>query len=155
MDKNIEQVKDFRKNRGEKSYIIYINTIGSYSDEHMNKLFKCFEKINRTKRGNYGTFKARKYSFKDILEKNCVEVCKEVIERLSSIYNYFVDYDYIIATGGTFEAWKDVFINAFKDVEDLRVIPANINNVSVSTVYSNVNGYYYYLSNMLGRSKTA
>jgi len=82
-------------------------------------------------------------------------VCKEVIERLSSIYNYFVDYDYIIATGGTFEAWKDVFINAFKDVEDLRVIPANINNVSVSTVYSNVNGYYYYLSNMLGRSKTA
>ena len=99
--------------------------------------------------------KTRKYSFKDILEKNCVEVCKEVIERLSSIYNYFVDYDYIIATGGTFEAWKDVFINAFKDVEDLRVIPANINNVSVSTVYSNVNGYYYYLSNMLGRSKTA
>lgn len=50
MDKNIEQVKDFRKNRGEKSYIIYINTIGSYSDEHMNKLFKCFEKINSTKR---------------------------------------------------------------------------------------------------------
>ena len=99
--------------------------------------------------------KTRKYSFKDILEKNCVEVCKEVIERLSSIYNYFVDYDYIIATGGTFEAWKDVFINAFKDVEDLRVIPANINNVSVSTVYSNVNGYYYYLSNMLGRSQTA
>lgn len=30
MDKNIEQVKDFRKNRGEKSYIIYIKLLNYY-----------------------------------------------------------------------------------------------------------------------------
>ena len=99
--------------------------------------------------------KTKKYSFKDILEKNCVEVCKEVIEKLCSIYDYFAGYDYIIATGGTFEAWKDIFINAFKDVEDLSVIPANINNVAVSNVYSNVSGYYYYLTNMLRNNKVA
>lgn len=87
MDKNIEQVKDFRKNRGEKSYIIYINTIGSYSDEHMNKLFKCFEKINSTKRvrrGNYGTFKARKYSFKVTMDE-AIELRELYIEELISI----------------------------------------------------------------------
>lgn len=85
MDKNIEQVKDFRKNRGEKSYIIYINTIGSYSDEHMNKLFKCFEKINSTKRvrrGNYGTFKARKYSFKVAMDE-AIELREAIYRRIN------------------------------------------------------------------------
>lgn len=88
MDKNIEQVKDFRKNRGEKSYIIYINTIGSYSDEHMNKLFKCFEKINSTKRvrrvrrGNYGTFKARKYSFKVTMDE-AIELREAIYRRIN------------------------------------------------------------------------
>lgn len=99
--------------------------------------------------------RTKKCSFKDILKKNCEEVCEEVITKLGSIYNYFVDYDCIIATGGTFEAWKNNFINAFKEVEDLRVIPANINNVSVSTIYSNVDGYYYFLTNMLSRSNKA
>lgn len=85
MDKNIEQVKNFRKNRGERTYIIYINTIGSYSDKYMNRLFKCFEKINNTKRirrGNYGTFKARKYSFIVTMDE-AVELREAIYRRIN------------------------------------------------------------------------
>lgn len=87
MYNNIKQENNFRKNRGERTYIIYINTIGSYSDEYMNKLFKCFEKIDdtkRTKRGNYGTFKARKYSFRVTMD--------EAIELREAIYRR-INYD--------------------------------------------------------------
>ena len=85
MDKNIEQVKNFRKNQGERTYIIYINTIGSYSDDYMNKLFKCFDKINNTKRirrGNYGTFKARKYSFIVTMDE-AVELREAIYRRIN------------------------------------------------------------------------
>ena len=35
MYNNIKQENNFIKNRGERTYIIYINTIGSYSDKYM------------------------------------------------------------------------------------------------------------------------
>lgn len=88
MYNNIKQENNFIKNRGERTYIIYINTIGSYSDKYMNRLFKCFEKINNTKRirrGNYGTFKARKYSFIVTMDE-AVELREAIyIEELISI----------------------------------------------------------------------
>lgn len=85
MYNNIKQENNFRKNRGERTYIIYINTIGSYSDEYMNRLFKCFEKIDNTKRirrGNYGTFKARKYSFIVTMDE-AVELREAIYRRIN------------------------------------------------------------------------
>lgn len=89
-------------------------------------------------------------SFQDILLKNSRAVCNDTIERMKSIHDYFYEYDYIIATGGTYDAWASVFNETFKDMKDLQVISANVNDTSLSNVYSNVRGYYFYLVNRIG-----
>ena len=87
------------------------------------------------------------YDFNDILEKNSLQVCSEVIEKMKQIYDYFVRTDYIIATGGTYEAWKEVFADTFRSMTSLELVSANINDVSLSNIFSNVRGYYYYRLN--------
>ena len=82
--------------------------------------------------------------FSDILYKNCRDVCEEAIEKMKSVHNYFVSTDYIIATGGTYEAWKEQFDKVFENMEGLYVVPANANDPSLSNIFSNVKGYYYY-----------
>lgn len=91
--------------------------------------------------------KSSKYEFGGILEKNCKQVCLDTIEKLKSIHNYFATTDFIIATGGTYDAWKNIIADTFKDMEDLRIIPANTNDTSLTNIFSNVRGYYYYRLN--------
>lgn len=93
--------------------------------------------------------KSKKHSFAGILERNNSNVCHEAIERLKSIHDYFSNIDYIIATGGTYDAWEHIFNDTFKDMEDLKIIPGNINDPSLSNIYSNVRGYYFFLANRL------
>lgn len=93
--------------------------------------------------------KSKRYSFAQFLEKNCREVCLETIERMKSIHDYFSDIDYIIGAGGTYEAWSDIFTDTFKDMEDLKIIPGNVNDMSLSNIFSNVRGYYFRLVNLL------
>lgn len=87
------------------------------------------------------------FDFSELLEKNCRNVCSDVIEKLKSVYNYFTKTDYIIATGGTYEAWKNIFSDTFSEMTSLTLVPANINDVSMSNVFSNVRGYYFYRLN--------
>jgi len=89
------------------------------------------------------------YPFGDILEKNARDVCHEAIEKLKSIHNYFEDIQYIIATGGTYDAWAEMFKDAFKNMTSVKIIPGNINDPSLTNVFSNVRGYYHYLNNTL------
>lgn len=93
--------------------------------------------------------KRKTCSFENILKENCKKVCNEAIEKLNNRYNYFLDTDLIIATGGTYDAWGNTFSDAFMDMDDLRIIPGNINEPELSNIYSNVRGYYYYLLNSL------
>ena len=65
------------------------------------------------------------------------------------IHDYFSDIDYIIATGGTYDAWADAFNSKFAEMEGLDIIPGNINDPTLSNVFSNVRGYYFYLMNRL------
>lgn len=90
------------------------------------------------------------YDFSELLDKNCRQVCADVIEKLKSVYNYFARTDYIIATGGTYEAWKNIFSDTFSEMTSLQLVPANINDVSLSNVFSNVRGYYFYRLNAKG-----
>lgn len=85
--------------------------------------------------------------FSDILEKNRKLVCSEVIEKLKSVYNYFAKVDYIIAAGGTYDAWKDYIAEVFQDMDSLELISANSNDTSLSNIFSNVRGYYFYRIN--------
>ncbi len=91
--------------------------------------------------------KSQMFDFNEILEKNCIEVCEEVIEKMKSVHDFFSKTDYIIATGGTYEAWKDHFNKIFADMEGLTIVPANINDTTISNIFSNVRGYYYYRLN--------
>lgn len=47
---------------------------------------------------------------------------------MKSIYDYFSSYDYIIATGGTYDAWATDFNAVFANMEGFSVIPANVND---------------------------
>lgn len=95
------------------------------------------------------TLERKYYSFENLLLNNCKKVCEEAIEKMLNIHDFFSDCDYIIATGGTFDAWADIFTEKFSKMEGLKIIPANVNDKSLSNVFSNVRGYYFYLSNRL------
>ena len=88
-------------------------------------------------------------SFASILDRNCRNVCSDVVEKLKSVYDYFSDYDYIIAAGGTYDAWAEDFNAVFKGMQNLLIVPGNINDPSLSNIFSNVRGYYFNLVNRL------
>ena len=98
---------------------------------------------------NRKAMKSDLHPFDSFLEANCRKVCEETIERLKSIHDYFADIDYIIGTGGTYDAWATIFNDTFKDMEGLKIIPGNVNDTSLSNVFSNVRGYYFRLINLL------
>ncbi len=86
-------------------------------------------------------------SFENILYHNSKQVCSEAIEKMNQRHNFFSDTDIIIATGGTYDAWADMFNDIFSEMDDLQIIPGNVNDTSLSNIYSNVRGYYFYLLN--------
>lgn len=116
--------------------------------ELQNKLDTGMVKVTNRK-----AMKSQKYSFAGFLEENCRKVCVDTIERMKIVNNYFIDIDYIIATGGTYDAWSEIFNETFRDMEDLKIVPANINDTSLSNVFSNVRGYYFRLMNLRQRKE--
>lgn len=89
------------------------------------------------------------HSFDNILYENSKKVCEEAIDKLNNLHKFFADTDFIIAAGGTYDAWAPVFNEAFSDMDDMQIIPGNVNDPEISNIYSNVRGYYYYLLNSL------
>lgn len=85
--------------------------------------------------------------FKEFLGHNSRQVCEEAIEQMKVIHDYFSDINYIITTGGTYDAWKEDFDPKFSEMEGLHIIPGNSNDESITNVFSNVRGYYFYLLN--------
>lgn len=97
---------------------------------------------------NQTTFQGAEHSFKDILQKYSNEVCNEAIKKLRDVHN-FSKCEYLITTGGTYDAWSTDFNAAFSNIGWLKIIPANINDNRYSNIFSNVRGYYFYRSNLL------
>lgn len=93
--------------------------------------------------------KSNMYNFTSILETHSKAVCSDAIEKMDSVHNYFSAVDYIVATGGTYEAWKDDFNSKFTEMQGLEIIPGNINEPDLSNIFSNVRGYYYFLTRSL------
>lgn len=86
---------------------------------------------------------------KNFFFHNSKQVCEEAIDKMKVIHDYFSDTDYIIATGGTYEAWSKEFNSKFTEMEGLTIVPANVNDTTLSNVFSNVRGYYFFLLNRL------
>lgn len=105
------------------------------------------------KRFDRKTMKTEQIDFTEILEKQSRAVCMEALERIKNIYNNLLDHDYLVITGGTGEAWDQYIREALKFMEDLTIIPGNLND-DLSYTYSNVRGYYMFLQKRLRRNES-
>lgn len=99
------------------------------------------------------TMQRTKIPFDEILARHTKEVCLEALDRIKPIFNYFMDVDYFLVTGGTGAAWKGFIIDYFKDMEGLKVISGNQNDSDLSNIFSNVRGYYLFLVSNLRRKQ--
>ncbi len=97
--------------------------------------------------------KTQKVEFGDMLKTSTEKVCNSAIEKMKSLFNNMLDYDYLIVTGGTGAAWIDMIKNHFAGMETLTVIGANQND-ELPYIFANVRGYYVYLAGTL-RAKIA
>lgn len=96
---------------------------------------------------------SRNVEFEAVLNRKSDEVCDEAIQKLISIYDYLQNHDYLIVTGGAGNAWFPRIEARFRNMESLSILSANKNDPSLSNTYSNVRGYYLYLTGMLTRRR--
>lgn len=97
--------------------------------------------------------RAMKTSYQDfapLLEAASEKVCMEAVERIKQMYNYLLDYNYLLITGGTGAAWQDIIRDHFSGMETLQIITGSQND-TLSHVFSNVRGYYLYQAGALQR----
>lgn len=97
--------------------------------------------------------KAKVAPFADILEEKNKLVCDEAINKINNVYNDLIDHDYLVITGGTGAAWNDIVVDYYKDMETLTIIPGNQND-SLPYIFSNVRGYYMYMTGKLKQMDT-
>lgn len=107
--------------------------------------------------GNFRWYEAKSYSTKeeplgDILEECSRLICDEAIEKAFQVYHVY-EYDYLIVTGGTGAAWFEQISEKLKNMETLKVI-SGAQNDALSSVFSNVRGYYMFrYSNLISRKE--
>lgn len=101
---------------------------------------KIANKSNARKR----SLESNSYSFEKVLEANSKSVFDRVIDNLIQTYNIAENYNYILLTGGTSEAWRPYIFEAFARANTIKIISANANDPKLSNIYSNVRGYFLY-----------
>ena len=101
-----------------------------------------FVKVTTREKGS-NRRKVTKEPFADILEESSKKICLEALDIIDTIYNNLVDHDYLVITGGTGAAWKDIIMDRFADIETLTIIEGNQND-NLPYIFSNVRGYYMY-----------
>lgn len=95
--------------------------------------------LNRTR----GEKKTKLEPFAHILEKANKKVCLEALDKVDTIYNNLIDHNYLVITGGTGAAWKDIIKDYYDGMETLTIIDGNQND-TLPYIFSNVRGYYMY-----------
>ena len=83
---------------------------------------------------------SKNHDISGILEQASIKVCNEAIDKLAE--RDLSAYRYLIITGGTGAAWADIIKERLKGLSTLKLCFANINDSSISIVFSNVRGYY-------------
>lgn len=90
------------------------------------------------------TLTSNEYPIGEILNAANKKVCDAAIGQILNSYNYLMDYRYLVITGGTGDAWKDMIRDKLKNISTLEVVDGNRNS-SLPMLYSNVRGYYQYM----------
>lgn len=113
---------------------------------------------------NRSTRSTDNIEFDDILEECNRAVAYKAIDMLCELYGNFLEYDYLIVTGGTGEAWYPYFVEAFSGMPNLTLIPGNQNTEGMMTdehgvarplpfIFNNVRGYYMFIQRRLSKEK--
>ena len=113
---------------------------------------------NKLEEGTIKTFnrkerKSASHDFSELLEESRKEIFEEVVQEIDSSYKFFTDYNYVIASGGTYEIWKNDFEDLLKNIEGLQIIPANVNDPSIPNYYSVARGYYEFAKGQVPKKK--
>lgn len=87
-----------------------------------------------------------------MLEESNYEVCMEALTKLKVTYNYLREHKYLLITGGTGEAWKNIIIEHFAGMKNLHILLGNQNDPNLPQIFSNVRGYYLYHAGSLRRA---
>ncbi|MBP3781722.1 MAG: ParM/StbA family protein [Butyrivibrio sp.] len=98
------------------------------------------------------TLESKEYPFGNYLYDASDKICDEAIARMFKAIGgieKIIDYNYLIVTGGTGDAWFKTISEKLKNVSTLKIIPANQNDTTLPLLYSNARGYYYYRLNKL------
>ena len=80
------------------------------------------------------------------------KVFRDAIESAYNITGGFIDYNFILVTGGTGEAWLDKIKDYFSGLKTVRVMTGNEND-HLPMIYSNARGYYMYRYMLCGNVK--
>lgn len=78
-----------------------------------------------------------------LVEKASELVFQEAVSTLKNMTNFMRDYDILILTGGTCSLWMEKFMDHFKGMKSLTIIPGNRND-KLPLLYANVRGYYMF-----------
>ena len=76
------------------------------------------------------------------------KICKEMLEKIDTMYDNLIDYNYLLITGGTGAAWDDIIREYYQGMKNLTVISGEQND-RLSPIFNNVRGYYLYLVEFL------
>lgn len=110
--------------------------------------------------------KGTNVDFGNILEEATRHIASLAIDKLCELYNNFLEYNYLVVTGGTGEAWYPYFVEAFEGMPNLTLVPGNKGTegfmddgnggkAPLPFFFSNVRGYYFYLQSKLAREHRA
>lgn len=80
------------------------------------------------------------------------KVFRDAIESAYNITGGFLDYNYILVTGGTGEAWLEKIKDYFSGLKTVKVITGNGND-HLPMIYSNSRGYYMYRYVLCAKAK--
>ena len=80
--------------------------------------------------------------FGNILEAASERVCLEAVAKMQSSF-HLDEFDYLIITGGTGDAWKSIIRRELAQMSTLKILDGNCSDV-LPFVYANVRGYYLY-----------
>lgn len=88
-------------------------------------------------------FKSEDLPFNHFLNECNVKICEEALERMVDVIPVY-EYKHFIITGGTGDAWNACIRNKLKGFKSLQIIDGNRNDKTLSSVYSNVRGYFLF-----------
>lgn len=123
-----------------------------YGEEIAVSAMQNILESGRIKKFDPETVSTQTIEIADIVDKCSHDICTEAINSIRTIYNNLLEYQYLLITGGTGDAWFKIIKEYFSKMEGLNVVAAN-RTTKIPQIFSNVRGYYLYSVNKLNAKK--